>query len=694
MDYVAQGSKETPSVEDLPPVIHSVISTPDPVENNTYSTIEAYVTDDYGVDAVFLEINGETVSMDASTAPSYTIAYDTSLLPIGENLFSVLAVDTAGQESSAESSFTVNNVTSTTIESLVVTPYVISTASLADPVLVTLTAADSFYDLSALEGSCSLESIDLGILSYNSSNQTHELSFIPEIGLTTTSLGEIPITCTITNPAGYSVTDTTSLTVYDGIPPVLDCTMTQEGKNDGSALLEVTCTATDENGVNAVIWQQDTFGNGYFTPTESDTFVAQIDVTAIPATTYAFLVTADDAAGNSSSDIVTGIVYDFTAPSITCSLADAAITNNATSGSGLYNSTTSFDCIVTDESLLASVTYDAGSFGSGPMSGSGSTYSTTVDGAGSAANSYLISATAQDSAGNTVSATDTLTVIDELAPVYTSVASSPSSVLNDGSEEFSLEACVEDETDGTALGTGVTVSIDSYANNLSYGTTCYALTINGNEFSEGDYSILLQATDAAGNTAEDTSAMITIEEITYTTTTLYADEDVRTSEENATTNYEGNPLYVGASAVGRGRSYISFDSSTFTGAEITSALLTVYAASGTCHSSSNNHDCNYNLVVDAHEVTSTWDAATATWNSVPSYDTTVLDSVTMNEAFGGGGSYTFDVTSLVQTWADGSNYGVLLKADSTGEDTSNQVDAGIESIETGLPAMLEVTYGM
>src|SRR3989338_6778687 len=287
MDYVAH-DPETPSVEDLPPDIHSIISTPDPAENNAYITIEAYVTDDYGVDAVFLEINGETVSMDASTAPSYTIAYDTSLLPIGENLFSVLAVDSAGQESSAESSFTVNNVTSTTIESLVVTPYVISTASLADPVLVTLTAVDSFYDLFALEGSCSLESIDLGILSYNSSNQTHELSFIPEIGLTTTSLGEIPITCTITNPAGYSVTDTTSLTVYDGIPPVMDCTMTQEGKNDGSALLEITCTATDENEVNAVIWQQDTFGNGYFTTTESDTFVAQIDVTGIPATSYAF----------------------------------------------------------------------------------------------------------------------------------------------------------------------------------------------------------------------------------------------------------------------------------------------------------------------------------------------------------------------------------------------------------------------
>ncbi|MBI5002454.1 DNRLRE domain-containing protein [Candidatus Woesearchaeota archaeon] len=694
MDYVAHDPKETPSVEDLPPDIHSIISTPNPVENNTYITIEAYVTDDYGVDAVFLQIDGETASMDTSTAPSYTIAYDTSILPIGENLFSIFAVDTAGQESGAESSFIVNNVTSTAIESLILNPYVVSTANLADSVSVTLTATDSFYDLSTLEGSCVLESVDLGTLSYNTTNQTHELSFLPEIGITPTDLGEIPVTCTITNPAGYSVSDSTSLIIYDGIPPALDCTATQEGNNDGSASLEIRCTSTDENGVDTVQWQQDNLGNGYFTNTESDTFVTQIDVTGTPATGYAFLVTSVDNYKNSAADIVNGTVYDVTAPNIACFLTDACITNNAISGSGLYNAETTYDCTITDETSLASVVYDAGSFGSGTMSGSGSTYSVTLSGTEIAADNYSISATAQDSAGNTMTSTDTFTVIDELAPTFTSVTSSPSSVLSDGSEEFSLEVCVEDETDGLELGTGVTVEIDSYTNSLSYGSTCYALAINGNEFSEGDYSILLQATDAAGNTAEDTSAMITIDSITYTTTTLYADEDVRTSEENATTNYNGYSLYVGASTVGRGRSYISFDSSTFTGAEVTSALLTIYAASGTCHSSSNNHDCNHDLVVDAHEITSTWSAATATWNSVPSYDTTVLDSATMNEAFGGGGSYTFDVTSLVQTWADGSNYGVLLKADSTGESTSNQVDAGIESIETGLPATLEVTYGM
>lgn len=694
MDYVSKDSKEVPYVEDLPPEIHTIISTPDPVENNSYVTIEAYVTDDYGVDAVFLQIDGETASLDTSTAPSYTIAYDTNILPIGENPFSILAVDTIGQESTANGLFTINNVTSTTIESLILSPYVVSTANLADSVRVTLTATDSFYASSELGGSCSLESTDLGALSYNSSSETHELSFLPEIGITLTSLGEIPVTCTITNPAGYGVTDTASLTVYDGIPPALDCAMTQEGNNDGSSPLEITCTSTDENGVNAVQWQQDTLGSDYLVAMGSDTFVMQIDATSIPATTYAFLITAEDNYENSSSDIVTGIINDVSPPSIACSLTNSAITNNAASGSGLYSADTSFDCIVTDESSLASVTYDASSFGSGTMSGSGSVYSITLTGDGSAANSYVISGTAQDSAGNTMTASDTLTIIDELAPTFTSVTSSPSSVLNDGAEEFSLEACVDDETDGIELGNGVTVAIDSYANSLSYGSTCYTIIINGNEFSEGDYSILLQATDAAGNSADDTSTAITIDAITYTTTTLYADTDSRTSEENPTTSYNGYALYVGASSVGRGRSYISFDSSTFTGAEVTSALLTIYAAGGSCHSSSNNRDCGYDIVVDAHEITSTWGAATVTWNSAPSYDASVLDSVTMNEAYGGGGNYTFDITSLVQTWADGSNDGVLLKGDSTGESTSNQVDVGIGSVETGLPAMLEVTYGM
>ena len=159
-------------------------------ERNSEKEVRYEDTVFVGVDAVFVQFAEESEVMDSTTAPSYTVTYDTSLLSIGENLFSILAIDTAGQESSSESSFTVNNVTSTTIENLMLSPYVISTASLADSVRVTLTAADSFYDLSLLEGSCSLESIDVGALSYKSSSKTHELSFIPEIGLTTTDLGE------------------------------------------------------------------------------------------------------------------------------------------------------------------------------------------------------------------------------------------------------------------------------------------------------------------------------------------------------------------------------------------------------------------------------------------------------------------------------------------------------------------------
>ncbi len=1089
MDYVGHDvvqQTEEQDTENLPPQILSVVSIPNPVGNNASVTIEAYVVDDYGVDAVFSSLGEESVqsvSMDASAAPLYVVTYDASTLPFGENIFSLLAVDTAGQQSSADGSFTVNNVTSTLIEDIAVSPDLISTADLAVPVTVTLTATDSFYDSSALGGSCSLQDIDLGTLVYNDTNKIHELSFLPEeIGVTSRDLGEFLVDCNITNPAGYSVTDEATFTIYDGIPPELSCSVTQDGKNDGSADLEITCQAKDEYLLSTVSWNESTLGADAFINTSGDTWIADIavanvpadtytlaiiaedaqknttsitldavvhdaqeptvtfctlsdysisneegttttitcagvtdetendltvtfdtdftsgsltssgsgtytgmitvpadtsaddysvsveisdgtnataytlstlltledrtapelscsvtqdgkndgsadiaisctatdetlldyleysestigsdiltniggdafetnipvegiaageysitvvaydaegndtpvtitgkitdtkapdvglctlsdysisneegttttitcagvtdetendltvtfdtdftsgsltssgsgtytgmitvpadtsaddysvsveisdgtnataytlstlltledrtapelscsvtqdgkndgsadiaisctatdetslsyveanestlgsvtltnisgdtfvgnfDVTGIPAGVYSITATAYDTTGNNTANAVSGIVTDVLDPTITCSLSETAITNNTSTGT--YPLSTTFACTAVDESSISGVEYDAGVLGSGAMIESGSNYSVTISASGEAAGNYPVIGTVTDGTGHTTTTSKTVSVVDETAPTFTAVSVSPNSVMNDGTETFTIDACVVDETDGTAVGNGVAVAIDSYANALTYnsGTTCHSITINGDEFSNGTYTTKLTATDAAGNSAEDTGGSISIESDSYTT--LSTDIDTRTSEEAPTTNYNSSPLYVGASSSGRGRSYVSFDSTVFEGTEITSALLTIYAVGGTCHSSSNNHDCNHDLVVEAHELSSSWNAATLTWNSAPSYDSSVVDSVTMNEAYGGGGSYTFDVTSLVQTWADGTNYGVLLKADGTGESTSNQVDVSIGSYETGLPAMLEVTYSV
>lgn len=990
VDYTTSETKspsdDAPIISvDLPPTILTATTTPNPVDNTSTVTLDAYVTDDFGVDFVIAEVNGSAQQMEFLGEDRFSLTLDAGILPIEEHFYTVTAFDTIGQEASRTDSFVVQDiippvivqytaedttndptttftittkvtdigsgidkvyaefnadgnlfsfeaqgddmyslifsgdqlehgqlfvtltandnagleafpetfsvnvydVTNITLDEVVATPDVISTADLADAVAITARVSDAYYPLSELNGNCTLDGVELGELSFDTNSASHRLSFIPDnLGIGVADIGGYTILCSVDNPSGFTATQTTTITFYDGIAPEITCEATQDGKNDGSVNLELTCEARDEYLLAGVSWNEGTLGSdslinssgdtwvasidatdipaasyaitvaaydstgnntlvtisgtvhdaqapeggscilsdyvisneegatttlvcagitdetesdltvtfdagfisgtltniGFGTYTEkitvprdtaateyrvaveisdgtntttytlsssltledqtaphlscavtlegnnggsanleftctatdetslstveanestlgtetltnisSDTFTGSFDVTGVAAGTYAMTVTAYDSAGNTTAVDISGTVNDTQIPTISCSLSEVVITNNTSTGT--YPLSTIFTCTAQDESSISAMEYDAGTLGAGAMSGGSGSYFVTFSASDKVAMDYPIIGTVIDDAGHTATSSAVLIVIDETAPIFTSVSVTPSSVINDGTESFTIDACVVDETDGTELGTGIAVAIDSYTNNLAYDSSraCYGITVNGDEFSEGTYTLELTATDAAGNSAEDRSGIISVEPTIYTTS-LFTDTDTRTSEESPTTNYNGNPLYVGASSSGKGRSYVSFDSTEFESAEILSAALTIYAAGGTCHSSSNNHDCNHDLVIDAHEITAPWDAATLTWNSAPSYDSTVVDSMTMNEAYGGGGSYTFDITSLVQTWADGTNYGVLLKADSTGESTSNQVDAGIESYETGSPTLLEVTY--
>ncbi len=189
------------------------------------------------------------------------------------------------------------------------------------------------------------------------------------------------------------------------------------------------------------------------------------------------------------------------------------------------------------------------------------------------------------------------------------------------------------------------------------------------------------------------------EECMNYSTTITTTEDAFLRQEAPSTNYDESYLNIGASSCCVGRSIIYFDSSEFEGAEITSATLTFYAMSGTCRSSYSSSDCGYDLVVEGHEVQDSWSASTVTWNTTPSYNSTAVDSTTVNEERGASDvPYPLTVTSMVQDWADGSNYGVLLKADSSGETTGgSQKDVTIGAANPSggspdSPAELYVEY--
>jgi len=70
------------------------------------------------------------------------------------------------------------------------------------------------------------------------------------------------------------------------------------------------------------------------------------------------------------------------------------------------------------------------------------------------------------------------------------------------------------------------------------------------------------------------------------------------------------------------------------------------------------------LVVTAREVLGSWDSSTITWNNQPSYNSTILDYVTVGSNTNGT-FLNWDITSTVQKWYDGTlaNNGIVLMSD-------------------------------
>lgn len=140
-----------------------------------------------------------------------------------------------------------------------------------------------------------------------------------------------------------------------------------------------------------------------------------------------------------------------------------------------------------------------------------------------------------------------------------------------------------------------------------------------------------------------------------------ASQDTYVSSTNPSTNYAAL-LYLHAGnhpTYGITRSFIKFRNlpSLRPSAKITEAYLGVYMylAVGTD-----------TTVINAHQITSNWQADTTTWNTQPTYRSTPESSITSNE----NKEWLFNITSLVRKWysADqdlygaAANYGILLKA--------------------------------
>ncbi|MGI8999580.1 MAG: HYR domain-containing protein, partial [Candidatus Limnocylindria bacterium] len=306
------------------------------------------------------------------------------------------------------------------------------------------------------------------------------VSCLPASGATF-ALGSTTVTCSATDTAGNLGSNSFTVTVSDTAAPAI------------SVPADQTIEATGPSGAIAT-----------FTASASDLVDGALAVTCSPASGSTFALgpttvncLATDIAGNTASDSFTVTVRDTTAPAVT---APANVSAQATSASG------------------ATVAY-SGASATDAVSGSVSTSCLPASGSTFALGSTTVTCSATDDAGNTGTATFTVSVVDTTPPTLILPADDVLEATGPGGAIATFSGSATDVVDGS-----VTV-------------TC--APASGSTFALGTTTVDCSATDDAGNEATG-SFTITVRDTTAPTVTAPADKIVEaTGPSGAPVTYSG-----------------------------------------------------------------------------------------------------------------------------------------------------------
>ncbi|MDO6534141.1 Ig-like domain-containing protein, partial [Alteromonas stellipolaris] len=303
--------------------------------------------------------------------------------------------------------------------------------------------------------------------------------------------GDFTVSATISDEAGNTATagDTGNI---DTTAPSLTLTPLEEGNDttptlSGSTNLaqgsEVTLVVTDSSGnVQTLTATVDVDGN--FT----------VDVPApLAEGAYSVEATASDESGNSTSTVDNSGVIDTTAPSLSLDALDSESDTTPTiSGNTDLPAGATVTITVTDNAGV-SQTFDATVQGDGSFSAD--VPSPMAEGG------YTVTAVAQDPAGNETTATETNGSVDTTAPTInldaqgtgndTTPTITGSTDLSPGS---SVTITVTDSAGAEQTFTAIVDSVGNFSADVP------------NAMADGNFDVSATATDAAGNSASDTTS--------------------------------------------------------------------------------------------------------------------------------------------------------------------------------------------
>ena len=435
------------------------------------TSVTASASDNVGVSKVEFYVDGALKATAASSPYSYS--WDTTGAANGSHTVTAKAYDAAGNNASASATVTVSNADTTPPTVSVSTPANGSTVS--GTVSVQATASDNV-------GVSTVEFLVDGALRSSDASSPYSYSW----DTTGASNGSHTVAARARDAAGNTATSSVTVTVSNSVPDTTPPSVSITSPVDGStvsATVSVAASASDNVGVSKVEFYVDGALKG--TDTTSP-YGYSWDTTAAGNGSHTLTAKAYDAAGNTASASATVTVSNADTTPPTVSLTNPA--NGAT-----VAGTVSVAASASDNVGVAKVEF----YVDGALKGTDTTspYGYSWDTTGSSNGSHTVLAKAYDAAGNTTSASATVTVSNaDTTPPTVSVTSPADGSTVSGSVTVSAMASdnvgvsrVEFYVDGTLKGTA---SSSPYA--YVWDTTAGA---------DGTHTVLAKAYDAAGNSA-------------------------------------------------------------------------------------------------------------------------------------------------------------------------------------------------
>jgi hypothetical protein len=455
-----------------------------PAENATVSgtiTAAANATDDVGVVGVQFRVDG--ANFDWESGAPFGASLNTTTLTNGVHTITASARDASGASTtSAPRTIIVNNSTADNTAPQLSITAPSNGASVSSSINITATASDNDR----------VAGVQFKLDGANLGAEITTAPYTRSWDTRTATNGSHTIVAIARDPSGNSTTKSVAVTVNNDLtPPTISFSSPANGASV-SATINVAASASDNVGVVGVQLKLD--GAVLGAELTSAPYTRSWDSRTTTNGSHTLTAVARDLAGNTQTATVTVTVSnDPTPPTVSITAP-----GNGSTVTGTINVTASAGDNVGVVGVQLKL--DGANLGAENTS---APYSRSWDTRGASNGSHTLSAIARDQAGNSTTATITVTVSNDATPPTVSFSAPAAGATVSGTVDVSASA-----SDNVGV-VGVQFSVNGIDLGGEDTSAPYQVSWNTTSLANGQYTLTAVARDATGN-ASTTSRTVTV----------------------------------------------------------------------------------------------------------------------------------------------------------------------------------------